>query len=282
MAPKRTLEVTNRLSSKTTEAKAAAAKALAAEQKKKDQSALLGALKATRKEGAAELLETYKGLGRFDGEKNVILQKYINDKSLGWMNAYVEEKKFVQKETQEGAEGFTSLHGVAKLLGMSSADPALSRILEEVPSDDLWDEGNALERGFKKAGLKRYKLDYIDGLIKKTSSKEDSSAMSSEAHLKDKKALVNAPSSSSGDVKIEMASFVVLKNDSKIIAMGERKIEKTLQEFKKLRSQLIVAKKPEGSHSFFAHELFFCLNNRYLIVKLLNVSCWICFAPLRR
>ena len=250
MAPKKTFEVTNRLSSKTTEAKAAAAKALAAEQKKKDQSALVGALKATRKEGAAELLETYKGLGRFDGEKNVILQKYINDKSLGWINAYVEEKKFVQKETQEGAEGFTTLYGVAKLLGMSSEDPALSQILEEVPSDDLWDEGNALERGFKKAGMKRYKLDYIDGLIKKTSSKEDSSAMSSEAHLKDKKALVNAPSSSSGDVKIEMASFVVLKNDSKIIAMGERKIERTLQEFKKLRSQLIVAKKPEGSHSF--------------------------------
>ena len=258
MAPKRSLEVTNRLSSKTTEAKAAAAKALAAEQKKKDQSALLGALKATRQEGAAELLEMYKGLGRFDGEKNVILQKYINDKSLGWINAYVEEKKFVQKETQEGAEGFTTLYGMAKLLGMSSEDPALRQILEEVPSDDLWDEGNALERGFKKAGLKRYKLDYIDGLVKKTNSKEASSAISSEAHLKDKKALVNAPSSSStGDVKIEMASYVILKNDSKIIAIGERKIERTLQEFKKLRSQLIVAKKPEGSHSFCAHELFF-------------------------
>ena len=253
MAPKKNQ---TRLSTNTSEAKIEAARVAAAEQKKKDQSALIGALKKTSKEGAAEVLDAYQKLGRFDAEKNAILQKYINDKTISWMNSYLEEKKFVQSEVQEGAEGHTSQRGVAKLLGMSADDPALAAIVGEAPCDEDWGSENAIERGFKKAGLKRYKLSYMDGLIKETSMKEESSSMSSEANLKNKKALANA-SRGSSVVKIELKEYGVLKSDSKIISMGERKVERMLSEFKKYRSQLVVAKKPEGSLFLHFLPLFF-------------------------
>jgi len=49
----------------------------------------------------------------------------------------------------------------------------MAAILKELPADDGWDESIGIERGYKKAGLKRFQVQVLKGL--KTTTVEDKS-----------------------------------------------------------------------------------------------------------
>ena len=141
-----------------------------------------------------------------------------------------------------------SRYGAAQLLNMQVDDPVLACVLSEVPCDDDWDMSNGLERGYAKAGLKRYSVEYVDRLVRRKTVKEESESIASETYSKEKKnKLTAAPGA---DVKIEVKEHAVLVIDSKVISAGERKLDRAITDCKRLKSQLTVAasSKPEGLH----------------------------------
>ena len=130
---------------------------------------------------------------------------------------------------------------------MAHDDPVLDCVLTEVPCDDDWDMTNNLERGYKKAGLKRYNVEFIDRLVRKKTVKEESETISSETYSKEKKNKLTS-AGSAPDVKIEVKEHAVLVIDSKVISAGERKVDRAITECRRLKAQLNVAaaSKPEG------------------------------------
>lgn len=68
---------------------------------------------------------------------------------------------------------------VADILKIPHTDPNLDLIISELNCDEDWDETKALQKGYKKAGLKRYNLDEVKNMFqKKTRSEGYSEAFS--------------------------------------------------------------------------------------------------------
>ena len=62
---------------------------------------------------------------------------------------------------------------MAEICKLPVDSPEMAAILKELPADDDWDEEVGIERGYKKAGLKRFHVQGLKGF--KTTTVEDKS-----------------------------------------------------------------------------------------------------------
>ena len=105
-----------------------------------------------------EMLAEYKALGLRDANKRALCTKYFGDKSAGWFPTWKENFTKSKVQTQTCESGWLPAFMVAEKLGLKEDSPVFEAILSELPCQDAseWSDNVPLERGFKKAGLKRY------------------------------------------------------------------------------------------------------------------------------
>jgi len=137
------------------------------------------------------------------------------------------------------------------LLGISTNNPAetavLETILNELPNDDDWDEEVPIQRGYKKAGLKRYKIDHalLSQANMVTGEKQELTANIDKVGR-----LSSSGAASSKDgairVKLENPEYESLKGLAKVIQSAEKKVNQLLMGLKKDRATMLAKVGPEG------------------------------------
>ena len=221
-----------------------AAKA-AAEAKRLAQAGMVTGLKKSSRPGAKQLLEECQKLDRFDEEKTILLNKFQQDKSLKWVTEYFETKTESMKQTQDGASGFCTEYVIADLLKMKHEDPIFKIVISRIPCEeaDTWDEEDMVQAGYKLAGLKRYRLETVNTLLKKQKVQENSSTSSASTTL-GRNSGPFALSNASSSVKLEVKAYAQLQADAKIISAAEKKFARMLSDLKGCKATLTVSGKP--------------------------------------
>ena len=132
-------------------------------------------------------------------------------------------------------------------MGLSAKDDSetLELILSEMVCDESWDMEVAMERGYMKAGLKRY---HISANMLTTHEecegvKEEVTSTTTKA---DQKALQHsAASSSSVQIKIENPSLVEMQDEVKVLRSASPRLVTMTSQFKSIRATLLA--KPGNS-----------------------------------
>ena len=234
------------------------ARALDPGQRRLDQANMLTQLKARGADdqlnkAKADTLAVYQALPRFSDEKIKLLELWKKDKSCKWINEYKETHVTEDNVATDIVEGYGTKYDVCKVLNMNyKEDQEIADIiLSELPSDDLWDVSKPIEAGYKKAGLKRYKINHAE-LTRHTHREVKSQTWSATTGKSDKQSLLDssAASSSSGTVriKIENPDMNVLSEKIKVLRSGETKIAGAIQEGKKLAATVKVTVHGEATH----------------------------------
>lgn len=132
----------------------------------------------------------HKALPLRDKMKNCILLKWLNDKACNWTTTKSTTAIIEKVEVKSKVSGYGTIYDAARLMGMDYyKDKALvDAILEDIPQDDDWDSSNGIQNGYKKAGLKRYKLEHIE----MASSQEKDTQMDTTTSVASKKGKVNS------------------------------------------------------------------------------------------
>ena len=145
---------------------------------KKDVSNMITTLKKSSpaEKEKVQLLEIYQSLPRFSEEKLKLLKQWKLDKSCKWIGQYQESRALTNTTSESIQDGFAtkqlfflswihsffpsaiSRYQVAELCKLPLDSPEMAAILKELPADDGWDESIGIERGYKKAGLKRFQV----------------------------------------------------------------------------------------------------------------------------
>ena len=123
-------------------------------------------------------------------------------------------------------------------MGLSAKDDSetLQLILSEMVCDESWGMEVAMERGYMKAGLKRY---HISANMLTTHEecegvKEEVTSTTTKA---DQKALQHsAASSSSVQIKIENPSLVEMQDEVKVLRSASRRLATMTNQFKSIRA----------------------------------------------
>ena len=168
-----------------------------AAQDKKDMSNMITTLKkaTSAEKDKVQLLEIYQSLPRFSEEKLKLLKQWKLDKSCKWIGQYQESRELSNTTSESTQDGFatkyldcicfflissitfftcdTPRYQVAEICKLPVDSPEMAAILKELPADDDWDEEVGIERGYKKAGLKRFHVQGLKGF--KTTTVEDKS-----------------------------------------------------------------------------------------------------------
>ncbi len=107
-------------------------------------------------------------------------------------------------------------------------------------SDDEWNIENNIERGYLKAGLKRFQIDH-NMLDKKEHVEAHVDDWQSTTTRSDSKSLMDYMScgSSSGVVvKLENPDLLAMHEEIKVLRSGDPKVLSTIGQFKKLKATL--------------------------------------------
>ncbi len=107
---------------------------------------------------------------------------------------------------------------VAHLLHIPAESPALEAILEEIPFDMDWNTDNAIERGYKKAQLKRYDLVKIGTIMKEMNVQTNREVVSSATDSKNSKQAfgpIGRPPKPT--IKVENQPYIDLTNKAKVL-----------------------------------------------------------------
>ena len=159
-----------------------------------------------------------------DKMKNSILLKWLNDPKCNWTNTGSTEVVNEKVEVNTKEKGYGTCYDAAKLMHMDyNVNPTLvDKILEDIPFDDQWDVTNGIQAGYKKAGLKRYKLELIHMTVEEDKdSKKD--IMTSTANKKGKLNLtdlaVNSADASvaSSNVEVLHPEYVAMQQDTPLL-----------------------------------------------------------------
>lgn len=135
-----------------------------------------------------------------------------------------------------------SRYDVAKVLNMDpvAQQDTLEAILSELPSDSEWDLSVAVQRGYAKAGLKRYKVDHT--LLSEFSRTEGIRETQTAGLEKSSKESFLDASGASGSgeakVKLENPAQVALVAQVKVLKSAERVLSNFMASLKKDRAAL--------------------------------------------
>lgn len=145
----------------------------------------------------------------------------------------------------------TYRYDVAKLLGVDPKEQPeiLEAILSELPSDEGWNLEVAVQRGYAKAGLKRYKIDH-SLLAENRRSEGQKDMMSATTEKVSRESWLNEGSSSSAGggvaVKIEHASHLTLLQKVKVLRSAEKVVGTLMAQLKKDRASLLAKANEAG------------------------------------
>ena len=132
---------------------------------------------------------------------------------------------------------------LSSLLKIPHDCPEFESAISVFPADDDWDVADVVQMGYLRAGLKRYKVDYQNTMNTKT--KTTSEKETAESSTYGSKSL--SASASSGDVKIELATYAMLGAEMKMISQGESKLSAENKKLKGLLVELEISKKPDAN-----------------------------------
>ena len=119
---------------------------------------------------------------------------------------------------------------------------AFKKVLEETPFDHEWDEKIPTQKGYKAAGLKRYKLDHGDTWEKTLFSEKQEETFSSNQSMQT--GGVSALSiSGSSEVKIEIKEWALLLVEVKVIKSADIECNTLHRNLKKVHCQLSLSDK---------------------------------------
>ena len=231
-----------------------------------DKTNMLNQLKAARRrllaktsqneeedQAKSDLLDSYCKLSLRDPKKNDILKRWLGDKSCQWWANYAEETVVGVTTTSEtfrgwGTKSLSSIKSrclscsvdfilhliffryvVADILKMPHTAPELDAVCDEIPHDDQWSIEDPIERGYAKAGLKRYSLTHVRLMVEKISNEEANKqtlSMTKEAKAANKSSisLVLNPGVGSGSlpaIKEEVVGWNGFKNVLTMLKSGK-------------------------------------------------------------
>ena len=151
----------------------------------------------------------------------------------------------------------TYRYDVAKLLNVDPKEQPeiLEAILSELPSDEDWNLEVAVQRGYAKAGLKRYKIDH--SLLTESRRNEGQKEMMSATTEKVSREswMAEGSSSSAGagtTVKIENAAHITLLQKVKVLRSAEKMLCTLMAQLKKDRASLLAKANEAGPRLKFA------------------------------
>ena len=128
-------------------------------------------------------------------------------------------------------------------------------VLEELQSDDKWDMSVGVERGYAKAGLKRYMLDFYKMGLQTVEGIESFSERFESSTDKSAKSMLEDNPRQTCEIKIENESHRTLMAGVVVLKSGRTKIIKEIPLLKKLKSQLNTILTDAGSCA----NLFLCV-----------------------
>ena len=114
-------------------------------------------------------------------------------------------------------------------------------IMEETPHDDLWDDKIPQEAMYKKAGLKRYKLDVADTWETVGFEEKKSEGFISNQDVHTGALSILGVSAGSSAVKIEIAEFAMLQVELKIVKAAATVANTLLSNLKAVQHQLALS-----------------------------------------
>jgi hypothetical protein len=125
----------------------------------------------------------------------------------------------------------------------STQQCVVDAICEELPSDDNWDKNIAIQRGYIKAGLKRYKIDHA--MLTTRVSMEGSSERICSSTQKNEKEKALTDSSCSVQIKVEHPFHMKLQAEHKVLASAEKQITSLLTQLRKDAATLKAKSHPD-------------------------------------
>ena len=131
---------------------------------------------------------------------------------------------------------FHHRYKVAEISGIPVESKEFEHFLQTLDSDDLWDERDQFEKGYKALGMKRYKIQAQGTVEVDVSGTKNSESTSVYSEVETKgavKMLANEGGDASSLVKIEVQEYMLLKTDMKSVRMGETMVSKLIVEMKK-------------------------------------------------
>ena len=248
-----------------------------ADQKKKDQSGFVTSLKAVTKskdkEKAAEarqLLDAYQQLGRFDKEKDSLLDNWKKaGKKFTWVGSYLKQTSKSTAVARDANKGYgtkcqNNIHIVlfdvtyvlflfllficfvcrfelADLLKMPHDCKEFINILPKYDEDSDWDETIDQEKIYKDAKMKRYKFNVTSGVSNVKTTETENEQISCTADRQLNRALEFGSSSSGGpDIKIEFKEYTDLMVQAKALKVMEVACSKLRQDLVSYQGTLTV------------------------------------------
>lgn len=156
-------------------------------------------------------------------------------------------------------------YDVAALANLKVECPVQKKLVETIckglEQDDEWDEEDVFQRGYKEAGLKRYKLD--KKLLTSSSEKESYQEVVSSSSSKDVKAAPKALlPGSEPNIKIQNPEHVQMQNLVKTSKSASAAVSTLAGHFKRLLPSLLVMdSSPEGLIMLYP-----CFNIHFLML----------------
>lgn len=221
-----------------------ASEARAADVTRTDMATFVTVAKKSSNADMAHVYERYQACARFDEKKRQIVALWKTDKSCKWWNTWEHQEGIENKSETCGYQGFGTRFDVAHLLHMPGDAPELDAILDELPCDDLWDDRNAIERGYLTAKLKRYSLTKIDRLIKESQVHVEKENLTASSDSKTSRKPFNVGGSpGKTKIKIENQGFVDLNNKAKVLKSAKGRLEKDLGNSEDVLASLVARNK---------------------------------------
>jgi len=128
-------------------------------------------------------------------------------------------------------------------------DPILDIILDTIPCEgpETWSDDDMFQIAYKKAGLKRYAVDTVESMLKKTKTLEEAKVVTSTTYGKDKDKALSGGSAGSMDMKLEVKAYALLQVEAKVVAAAEKQMAKALSELKSQKAAVGVLLKTTES-----------------------------------
>jgi hypothetical protein len=144
-------------------------------------------------------------------------------------------------------------YDVANLLHLDLKIPeqnaVLDSILEDLPSDDLWDESNIIQKSYKKQLLTRYHIDHeMLGKHLNVEQEEEihQSTLAGSGSSSSLKELLGDSTGATVKVKVENPNLHQLKQVLEVARAAEKKFNGALQGLRKLQAQVAAAQHAES------------------------------------
>ena len=132
-------------------------------------------------------------------------------------------------------------------LKIPDQNAVLNSILEDLPSDDLWDETNIIQKSYKKQKLTRYHIDH-EMLGKDLNIEQEEeiqqSTLAGSGSSSSFKELLGGPSAAAVKVKVENPNLHQLKQVLEVARSAEKKFNGALQG---LQAQVAAAQHAESA-----------------------------------